>query len=86
MNKQPENSNNNAIHKNIKRLLMFKGLSKIHSYIEKEKKYKKAEEIFAIIVILLILAFFIFSSSTENHTTKIIGFIPDKISFFSFTS
>lgn len=54
------------ITKNIKRLLMFKSLDKIHGIIEKEKKQRKSDKIHVVIIIsaaivAFVITLFIFS-------------------------
>jgi len=57
MNKDNDNSNNSneTIDKNIKRILMFKGINKIHDIINKEKQQQKSDKVHILVIIIAFL-------------------------------
>ena len=57
MNKDNDNSNNSneTIDKNIKRILMNKGINKIHDIINKEKQQQKSDKVHILVIIIAFL-------------------------------
>ena len=59
-------NNKNSITKNIKRLLMFKTVNKIHGIIENEKKQKKSDKMHVLVIVsaatlAFVITLFVFS-------------------------
>ena len=61
-----KSNNKNRITENIKRILMFKTVDKIHNIIETEKKQKKSDKIHVLVIVCaavlaFVLTLFVFS-------------------------
>jgi len=55
MNKNTNDNSKDTIDKNIKRVLMFKAINRIHDIIHKEKQQQKSDKVHVLFIIAALL-------------------------------